>query len=261
MESTCKKDYIEWLDLAKVIGVYLMIVGHQNLLNQQPTLWIFSFHMPLFFFLSGITFSRKHQGVALGKIIRSLIVPFLILSCFRCFYYIACYFKNGIPIQSIYPYIIGTFLCPGKEFYGFHPLCIYLWFLLALALIKAVSTLIMSNKIMVVVGILSFIVAQLLKKFGIILPLAIDSALLAYPFFIVGYLLKGFLIKRYHSGNIALMLILMTLFTIFIGLNNGRVDINNNLSGNNPFLFLVCGLSGSLMIITLSILITSKLKL
>lgn len=40
----------EWLDVAKVLGIYLMILGHQNLVSQQVGQWIYSFHMPLFFF-------------------------------------------------------------------------------------------------------------------------------------------------------------------------------------------------------------------
>ena len=49
----------EWLDVAKVLGIYLMILGHQNLVSQQVGQWIYSFHMPLFFFFVRYLFHQK----------------------------------------------------------------------------------------------------------------------------------------------------------------------------------------------------------
>ena len=47
------KKHIEYIDTAKVIGLYLMILGH-GCVNESITQWIYSFHMPLFFFISGM---------------------------------------------------------------------------------------------------------------------------------------------------------------------------------------------------------------
>lgn len=48
---------LEWVDVAKAIAIILMVVGHEvNNLNVHTL--IFSFHMPLFFILSGYTSSR-----------------------------------------------------------------------------------------------------------------------------------------------------------------------------------------------------------
>lgn len=40
-----------WIDIAKGIGLFLVILGHMPSLPEWFRLWIFSFHMPLFFFL------------------------------------------------------------------------------------------------------------------------------------------------------------------------------------------------------------------
>lgn len=45
---------IPWVDVAKGITIILMVVGHSSLPNIIQS-WIFSFHMPLFFILSGVT--------------------------------------------------------------------------------------------------------------------------------------------------------------------------------------------------------------
>ena len=40
-----------FIDIVKGIGIFLVVLGHQNTILTQE---IYSFHMPLFFFLSGI---------------------------------------------------------------------------------------------------------------------------------------------------------------------------------------------------------------
>ena len=53
------KKRLEWIDLAKGIGIILMIIGHMPSIPSAVHNWIFSFHMPLFFFLSGYMFKKK----------------------------------------------------------------------------------------------------------------------------------------------------------------------------------------------------------
>lgn len=45
---------IKWVDIAKGLAIFAMIIGHEC--PKQPVIgFIFSFHMPLFFILSGYT--------------------------------------------------------------------------------------------------------------------------------------------------------------------------------------------------------------
>lgn len=71
---------LEVFDVAKGIGIILMVVGHccgPKLFN-----WIYSFHMPLFFVMSGLFFVSGKYGFRefLQKRIRQLIVPLVIFS-------------------------------------------------------------------------------------------------------------------------------------------------------------------------------------
>lgn len=71
---------IHWLDTAKAIGIYLVILGHLSLPRNVMDV-IYSFHMPLFFFLSGITFrNRDSFGSFLKKKARSLLIPYVFFS-------------------------------------------------------------------------------------------------------------------------------------------------------------------------------------
>lgn len=44
---------LDWVDIAKGIAIVLMILGHSSLPNTIQN-WIYSFHMPFFFFISGV---------------------------------------------------------------------------------------------------------------------------------------------------------------------------------------------------------------
>lgn len=44
---------LAWPDAAKGLGVLLVGLGHSRLLPEWASAWIYSFHMPLFFLLSG----------------------------------------------------------------------------------------------------------------------------------------------------------------------------------------------------------------
>ena len=54
MEKRVKNGRIEWVDIAKAIAIILMVVGHECPQRSIIT-FIFSFHMPLFFIMSGYT--------------------------------------------------------------------------------------------------------------------------------------------------------------------------------------------------------------
>lgn len=49
------KDRFLWLDTLKVMAIYLVVLGHIVSTTYQPDLKgiIYSFHMPLFFMISG----------------------------------------------------------------------------------------------------------------------------------------------------------------------------------------------------------------
>ena len=61
-----KIDYskrILWVDVAKGIGIFLIVLGHIIKKSPNPEInqAIYSFHVPFFFILSGIVFHRKEN--------------------------------------------------------------------------------------------------------------------------------------------------------------------------------------------------------
>ncbi|AQY50389.1 acyltransferase family protein [Listeria weihenstephanensis] len=70
---------IEWLDVAKGLGIFLVVWGHFYA-TDSVKIWIYGFHMPLFFFLSGYTFQVRQSslGTYIRKKSRNLLVPFFV---------------------------------------------------------------------------------------------------------------------------------------------------------------------------------------
>lgn len=66
---------LAWPDAAKGLGVLLVGLGHSRLLPEWASAWIYSFHMPLFFLLSGWFFSLRPGGV--GATLRHKALPIL----------------------------------------------------------------------------------------------------------------------------------------------------------------------------------------
>lgn len=67
---------IAWIDVAKGIGIFLIVFGHtmQSGFVRQV---IFSFHVPFFFFLSGVTYKRETSIYTfLRKKVSGLLVPY-----------------------------------------------------------------------------------------------------------------------------------------------------------------------------------------
>ena len=70
---------IDWIDVARGYGVILVILGHMDLGDAVTTV-IYSFHMPLFFILSGMVLSTKDGFIAFAeKKVRTLVVPYFVL--------------------------------------------------------------------------------------------------------------------------------------------------------------------------------------
>lgn len=249
-----KRKDIPWVTLAKFLGLYLMILGHMELVEPEHSAFIYTFHMPLFFILSGMFAKRVEDKKTFAKKLwKRLLIPFMIIAATWCVIYIVLWVKNGIfDISYWLSYIIGTFISPGKDFLTFQTLRGPLWFLLALAEIKLLNFCCKQKLHWVVAAAISVMLFILLKKINIVLPIALDSAMMAMPFYCVGMFLKEYLLKENSDFTNIILLSVFSIITLFIYRQNGIVDINHCLYGDSLILFYLGGISGSLMIIFLT---------
>ncbi len=114
---------IAYIDIARGIGILLIVLGHNDLSEYHPFLhkFIYSFHIPLFFFLSGMFFKPERPfRDLLKRRFDSLLKPFL-------FIVFAIYlFEAGFGNMT-FPVMLGRI---AKSLYanGFYLDWVQLWF-------------------------------------------------------------------------------------------------------------------------------------
>ncbi len=80
-----KSNRIDYLDIAKGVGILFVIIGHIPYVSEPIRQYIVSFHMPLFFIISGILicYTKTYQGSIksfIGRKVRNLLLPYVIFS-------------------------------------------------------------------------------------------------------------------------------------------------------------------------------------
>ncbi len=76
---------IAYLDMARGIGMILVVTGHVEYVNMSLLQFIYAFHMPLFFLISGILIWEKQEEknnyiVLCKKKLRSILLPYCFFS-------------------------------------------------------------------------------------------------------------------------------------------------------------------------------------
>lgn len=232
------KKRIEWIDILRGIGIIYVVLGHctGNLILSD---YISSFHMQLFFLMSGYLFTIEKydnfKDFMISKF-KSLLVPYIIFATIGVlFQYI--FYKINHGTFNIHEIIIG--IITGKNIWDFP-----LWFLLSLfvdcivfyVLIKHISNL----KYIV-------LIATIISLLGYISPVYINnlwrtkSTIVSIFFLGIGYIVrrKFDLDKLKHTK--ILMLILISLGIIISIYSNNQVIVSRAQFGNY-IIFIVCAI-------------------
>ncbi|EPY7114592.1 acyltransferase family protein [Klebsiella variicola] len=163
-----------WVDYAKGIGIILVVFGHANRglyssgIYISPEIYhyldniIYSFHMPLFFFLSGLFFvssiKNKSKGIFLWGKVKNVIYPYVVWSLIQggveVFFSKYTNAKTSISEVLLFP------IYPRAQF----------WFLYALFMIFVICTIIYHKKyflkVLPVFFLVSFVIYVYSGDFG-----------------------------------------------------------------------------------------------
>lgn len=202
------KDESAYLYILKGLGILLVVLGHTNIPNSLVNM-IFSFHMPLFFFISGYLFDyNKYQTsffLILEKKAKSLLWPYVTFSLYALFFSVVLYNKE---IYNINGMLLGMY----------HSINGPLWFLTTLFSTQIIFALLLKVKnfkfILFTVVFLGFI-NQIF--FNLRLFFNVDVACSMLIFFYLGFIIKQLNITFYQLKNcdrLYLLLISILLFTV-----------------------------------------------
>ena len=289
MSDTKKR--LDYLDMTKGLGMILVLIGHlqgDSIFTFSPYIqplcvFIFSFHMPMFFIVSGILLAIKNDEVKPLKEVaksrfRGIMIPYLWFSLFYLIVVVTALIKGEIAVQTLYLNIWYVISGYGMNVLWFLP-ALYLGELLFILLrrrirdhIPFITVVVLSNAIVYFlsyfVGIAKYPTPFAERMHDLIT--VILRPILVCGFISIGYYTHKLLRKGSQIGDFfnkpelnekgkvsfkyraAYIVLGLMLFGVCFGLfrvNNG-IDFRS-LAFRNVFFFFVCALSGSFGMISL----------
>lgn len=245
---------IEWIDLIRGISILLMVYAHLAIDKRVRTI-IFSFHMPIFFVLSGYLFKYKKFNVFIKSKVHSLIVPYLLTSLFSIIismwkvgFYNKFHLTNvlNMGFERAVATLLGISFSSTifKNVFSVGPI----WFILALFWSNIIFWII--NKItkkeyirFIGIFVISCVGVYVGKKIAF-LPHSFDVSLAS-----VGFIYSGFLLKRYDLlEKISKPVPIVLLITIWLfGIWFGGIELATR---NYPLgiISILASISGSIVI-------------
>lgn len=248
-----------YLDIAKGIGIILMIIGH-SFGPQILIKIIYSFHMPLFFLISGYLFNeKKWSSLGIKKLIKyklkAYIMPYFILCFINLILNMGIEFYIHKVPNIVYSSIRHCFYIIYSYSKSTHmPNCTPLWFLPCLFVCNIYMFLLLKIKKRYLYYILCcciILFSNLLSYINIIqLPWHIDTALIGVIFMQIGLKAKKLNLFKTNAKIKPYTIILLSILGIISAKINTRIDMSSNNTGN-IILFFISALSLSYVIIIL----------
>lgn len=259
-----------FIDIAKGIGIILVALGHLDTDGQMSRELIYSFHLPLFFIISGALASKKKTNFKdyFQKNFKTLYVPYLVFVVIDTVLFAAIHYFTG---EAIVPAIRNNALA----LLGFGFKCINrpVWFLFALFLIKSVYYFVSKNKAVKYITAIAcagfvFVAAKIDILYGCLYLIALPGLF----FYILGSEMRTCILKMdeafeniLHKNNKYAVYIVGSLGVIaslaFLTLSahkNGSIDMTV-FQYHNAVLYFANSILGSFFVLAVSVLL-AKLK-
>lgn len=233
-----EKKRLSYLDAARGLAILLVVLGHIWENDQPVPVLIYSFHVPLFFVISGILTAYTDQERRTAKqLVLSrlwgLIVPYLF---FEAVFLVIFGIRNHFDFSTQRAHIYDSLLLS--------PLNVPMWFLPTLCLTELFLILLIRtirDKRYVALVCLILYLLPFVPVCARFLPAALLRCLSSVGFLAAGYFSAGLV----RSENPPWYLLLPTaVISGLLALLNGKTGIYRQVF-HNPLLFTVCALAGS----------------
>lgn len=262
-----------WIDIAKGYGIFFIVLGHvitTGLVRQ----FLYSFHVPFFFILSGITYRpSKNLTTFIQKRTRTILIPYLVFGLIS----ILIYRVLSIYIDVDYELKTGIFENIAGMVYGNPRTELMKWNLPLWFLPSLFSTLLFSELLENILGkrfqkqtwlrpVVVFLCLFLgltshtaIKQHNVKLPFFLESLFFLLGFFEFGVFISPLIQKEELQNKFKrrpvfslLVSICMILIGLFASLINGPTEVISFVYGSYPVLFIVSAISISIGLLILS---------
>ncbi|MBR5272591.1 MAG: acyltransferase [Clostridia bacterium] len=256
--------------IARGIAALLVILGHAVPFNSLVFRFIFCFHMPFFFILSGITTSLHHKEEEkflpfLFKKFKTLLIPCFIIRVL----FLVC---QQVKITSWQELLIKIFWNndPNAEWFLPTLFCSQILLFFVVKAIKAIKN--ASWRIFLFVFILAVIPSLLggiqRSEFFTMLPFKADTLLISFSFMLIGFMLKKYSLHQektnpeHNAKKPSNFIIFAAAFSVYAIIHytlNPVYSLPHGQFGENPIIFLFIATVMSLIVILLGIHLDGKL--
>jgi fucose 4-O-acetylase-like acetyltransferase len=228
---------IQWIDAWKGLGIVTVVIGH--VLPYFLNKYIFWFHMPLFFFISGYLYK---EDTNIGKFVRKkflhLLVPYFLFLLLLSIPEYLSLFQQSI-LQERSGLLFNTLKLTLEKLYGgiyLQKSFVVFWFITCLFFTQNFYNVIYCNFsrrsqgrwIILTIVVCGYIISIIDGYFrqGIWLPLNMNAVAISLPFYYLGSLFDFERLKNWHFYKfIVLAAIILFIFAIYID-----VSLNLNLN-------------------------------
>lgn len=266
------KERVLYLDLLKCLGMFIVVQGHIHTDYGWFSLPLHSFVIPLYFFLSGLTFRRSkfpNFKSFLKHRLKSLMLPYFIFSIATWCVWAGYNYIIKTDVNYLFP-LLQTIFAQGSGNFLIHN--VPLWFVPCLFVVEClyyfIDYLHNSKYIYAMLIIFASIGVWMINgpfsSFLILLPWSVEGAFIGILFYGTANLLtkkislKDIKSKVVENKYISLLgIIIITIILIFTSHWNGHVSIGSDLLGKSALLFFVNAFLGIISITLFSILISS----
>lgn len=244
------------IDVCKGLGIILVVFGHLPIIGANLVgldSFVYQFHVPLFFFLSGVFFKEDERiGTFFIKKVKGLYIPFLIANVvFVLIDLFKAHFNTQVS-NGFWLYLLRVFAGLDTS-----PLGSPSWFLIVLfraaLLYKLLDYFFRHNVIFCsIISILLFVLGLMLPDIAYVGP-----SLTAVLFYHLGHMYGKLNVKLYISkipsfGKISA--VVLAFLVIWVISTANHVDMRTNEYGQ-VYLFLMSSILGVLAIILFSMVI------
>ncbi len=263
------KNRVGYIDVAKGLGMLTVILGH-ILYYGDIYAYIYSFHMPLFFFLSGMCY-RKGKYTSVLQFIKAraktLLLPYFLFSVATWGVWALYNLVLQNEVESYLSPLLQTFIAQGSGGYLVHN--VPLWFIPCLFAVELFYYFIakLPKKFNLLICVALATVGHFMSRqiFGFdfsVLPFSLDVAMTGVALYAAGNLSAPFLLQKTPTDlsakqkTVAWPLALAGIVAgYFLAPLNGVVSMSGNAPGYNTLLFYLFAFFSIAVFLVLSFLI------
>lgn len=266
-----EKSRILYIDLARGITMLTILWGHVMLTGVVNQI-VYAFHIPVFFFLSGMVFKQEKYPDFTSFVkrrMKTLLVPYAFYSLVTWIWWLGDCVSKGYSLAGCYRPLLQTVIAQGSAGYMLHNPA--LWFVTCLFVVEVIYYFIckLPNTGNVIVSVILAILGYHMMKPNAYfdfktLPWNIEVAFAAMIFYAMGNLFSQWidhkkLMKKakIHIGQIGILAIIFFALLCIGGVTNGHATMAQGILGDNVILFYPVAICGIIFMLSLCIVLNS----